>query len=136
MKTGNKFIQLLKWVGTFVLQLIMTQVVTFILSLFFPKMENVLQTQPALFAVMVGLCFSAGIFLAGWLAIKLHWISSPPKTLWRLLGTLIGVFLPLVAAVSLYRTLEPGSPAFFASIVVGILGFHLPTWWKNKASAA
>jgi len=134
MTTGSKLTQLLKWIGVFVLQLIMTQVVTFILSLFLPKMENILQTQPVLFAVMVGLCFSAGIFFAGWLAIKLRWIDCPPKTLWRLLGTLVGVALPLVAALVLYRALEPGSPAFFASIVVGILGFHLPTWLKTKAS--
>ena len=131
MNNGKKIIHFFIWLGIVILQLIMTQVVTFLISLLLPGMGNFPQTHPVLFVVILGVTFSAGVFLIGWLAIKLHWVATMPKYLARLVATLIGAYLPLILALILYHTLEPGNPFFFISMLVSILGFHVPGWFKK-----
>jgi hypothetical protein len=65
------------------------------------------------------------------LAIKFHWLSAESRVIARLAGTLIGAYLPLIAALIIFRILEPGNPFFFISMLASILGFHLPTWLKK-----
>ena len=132
MDTGKKMLHLLIWLGVALLQIIMTQVVTFLLSLLLPGMENFPQTHPALFVVILGLTFSTGVFLTGWLALKLRWLSTPPKYPARLVATLIGAYLPLILALILYHALEPGNPFFSISILASVLGFHVPGWIHRK----
>jgi hypothetical protein len=74
MNSGKKTIHFLIWLGIAILQLIMTQVVTFLLSLLIPGMGDFPQTHPTLFVVILGLTFSTGVFLTGWLALKLRWL--------------------------------------------------------------
>jgi hypothetical protein len=128
MNSGKKIIRFLTWLGVALLQLIMTQVVTFLLSLLVPGMENFGQTQPTTFVAILGVTFSAGVFLAGWLALKLRWLVAEPKYTTRLIATLIGAYLPLIVALILYHSLEPGNPFFFISMLTGILGFYVPGW--------
>ena len=125
---GEKLVRILAWVGVVILQLIMSQVTTFLASLLFPGMEKIQQTSSALFAAILAFTFTLGIFLVGWLAIKWHWLKEKPMTLYRLGGTLLGAILPLIIALVIYPSLEPGNPFFFISILVSILGFHLPGW--------
>jgi len=132
MNSGKKAVRFFAWAGILLLQLVMTQVVTFVISLFLPGMENFPQTQPLLFVLIVGVTFSIGIILAGWLALRLGWLASEPKYPARIIATLIGAYLPLILALILYRPLEAGNPFFFISIVAGILGFHVPSWMKKK----
>ena len=132
MDSGKKMPPFLTWLGVGMLQLIMTQVVTFLLSLVVPGMENFPQTQPGLFVVILGVTFSTGVFLTGWLAMKLRWLSTKPKYPARLVATLIGAYVPLILALILYHPLEPGNPFFFISMLASILGFYVPGWieWK------
>ena len=51
--------------GVALLQLISTQVVTFVASLFLPDIENFPQTHSVFFAVLLGITFSTGVFLTG-----------------------------------------------------------------------
>jgi len=125
---GKRILRALTYFGVILLQLIMTQVVTFLISLFLPISENLLLNNPIVFAALVGFTFALGVFLTGWLAIKLRWLPLPPKTLHRLLGALLGAYLPLAAALLIFRSLQPGSPFFFASIVGSILGFYVLGW--------
>ena len=90
MDSGRKILRFLTWLGVALLQLIMTQMVTFLLSLLVPGMENFPQTHPALFVVILGVTFSTGVFLTGWLALKLRWLAAKPKYPARLVSTLIG----------------------------------------------
>jgi hypothetical protein len=129
--TGRKLKGIVIWLGVAILQLIATQVVTFILSMIIPGMEDFPQTHSVLFALILGLTFATGVFLVGWLAIKFHWLSAEPRYPARLAGTLIGAYLPLIAALIIYRILEPGNPFFFISMLASILGFHLPGWLKK-----
>jgi hypothetical protein len=117
--------------GVCVLQLMMTQVVTFLVSLLYGGMPATVETQPILFCILVGMTFFTGIFLTGWLALKWHWLKSSPRLPSRLVGTLAGVFLPLLAGLIL-KAIETGSPFFGLSTVFGILGFHLPGWIGGK----
>lgn len=132
MDNSKKILRFFIWLGVAVLQLIMTQVVTFLLSLLIPVMENFPQTNPALFVVILGITFSTGVLLTGWLALKLRWLTTKPKYLTRLVATLVGAYLPLIIALFLYRTLEPGNPLFFIAMLTSILGFHLPGWLERK----
>jgi hypothetical protein len=131
VNTGNNIKRVLIFLGVAILQLIGTQVVTFILSLLIPGMGDSPQIQPVFFALILGFTFSTGVFLVGWLAIKYHWLSAEPRAAARLVGTLIGAYLPLIAALIIFRMLEPGNPFFFISMLASILGFHLPTWLKK-----
>jgi uncharacterized YccA/Bax inhibitor family protein len=114
--------------GVALLQLISTQVVTFVASLFLPDIENFPQTHSVFFAVLLGITFSTGVFLTGWLALKLGWLKVKPKYPARLVATLIGAYLPLLVALILYHPLEPGNPFFFVSMLTSIVGFYVPGW--------
>ena len=126
MDTGGKILRLLVWLGVILLQIIMTQVVTLLISLPVPGMEDFPQTHSALFVAILGLTYSAGVFSAGRLALALHWLKARPKSSARLAATLIGAYLPLVAALFLYHPLEPGNPFFFIAILTSVLGFYVP----------
>jgi len=128
MSSGKKAIAIIIGLGVVLLQLIMTQVVTFLVSFLLPNVENFQRTYPVFFAVIVGITFSAGIYLAGWLALKWHWLKLEPKYTARLLGTLIGAYLPLIIALFLYPALEAGNPFLGISMVAGILGFYVAGW--------
>ena len=132
MNAGKKILHFFIWLGVVFIQLVMTQVVTFLLSLLVPGMEKFPQTHPALFVVILGITFSMGVFLGGWLAMKWKWLKVKSNYLARLVATLIGAYLPLIIALILYRTLEPGNPFFFISMLTSILGFHIPGWVGRK----
>lgn len=125
MNTSQKIRRFFIWLGVAFLQLIMTQLLTFLVSLFAPDMGNFLETQPALFVVILGITFSTGVFLAGWLAIKLRWLKIEPRYVARLLGTFIGAYLPLVIALFIYNPLEAGNPFFFISTLMSLAGYYL-----------
>jgi hypothetical protein len=128
LTAGKRVLRILVWPAVFVLQLIMTQLVTLMFSFLLPDMENFPQTQPAPFVIVLGITFSTGIFLVGWAALRWRWLEAKPVYRARLAGTLLGAYLPLILALVLYRTLDPGNPFFFISILTGILGFWLPGW--------
>ena len=127
MDTLKKLLRYLGRVGIMVLQLIMIQLVTLFASFFFPGMENFPQTKPVLFVVILGITYTIGVFLVGWLAIRLRWIRTEPKYRLRLFGTLVGAYVPLVVALFLYHPLEPGNPFFFIAMLTSILGFYVPS---------
>jgi len=106
----------------------MTQVVTFLVSLLVPDMEGFPLDHPGPFFLMLGATFTTGIFIAGWLALRLGWLTAKPRYGARLVGTLVGAYAPLLIALVFYRALEPGNPFFMISILAGIVGFHLPDW--------
>ena len=128
MDSGKRVLRFLTWLGLALLQLIMTQVLTFLASLLVPGIEYFPQTHSALFVVILGITFSTGVFLTGSLALKRGWLKAKPMYPARLVATLIGAYLPLVIALTLYHPLEPGNPYFLISILASILGFHVPGW--------
>ena len=132
MTVGKKIFGVLVGLGVAFLQFIMTQVATFVVSLLIPGMGDFPQTHPVLFVVILGVTFPIGVFLTGWLALKFHWLKSKPVLPARLVGTLLGAYLPLVIALFVYPTLEPGNPFFFVSMLTSILGFHIPGWFARK----
>ena len=103
MNTGKKITRFLVWLGVVILQLIMTQVVTFVLSLLIPGMGDFPQIHPAFFVVILGITFSTGVFLAGWLALKYHWLTAEPKYPVRLVAAIIGAYLPLILTLIVYK---------------------------------
>jgi len=131
MNFEKKITSFFTWLGVVILQLIMIQVVTFLFSLFLPGMENYPQTHPVLFVLILGVTFSSGVSLVGWLALKLHWLGPTSKYLWSVLATVMGAYLPLVLALILYQELEPGNPFFFISMLISVLSFHIPGWIKR-----
>jgi hypothetical protein len=128
MSTTIKPVRVIAIIGVILLQLIMTQVVTFIVSFFFPGVGDGMQTLPGMFVIVLGVTFAIGVFLAGWLGIKFHWLSIQPNYAARLAGALVGAYLPLLAGWLMGRSFEQGSPWFFVSILGSILGFYLTGW--------
>jgi hypothetical protein len=132
LNLGKRILRFIIWLGVVLLQLVMTQVVTFLFSLLVPGMEDFPQTRPVLFIVALGIAFTIGIFLPGWLALNRRWLASEPRYAVRLVATLIGAYVPLLVALIVYHPLEPGNPFFFISMLAGILGFHAPGWVIRK----
>lgn len=131
MATKTPSFSYLRVVGVVFLQLVMTQVVTFIFSLFFPDTEVFPQTHSVFFAFVLGITFSVGVFLPGGWAIRQGWLE-PARYLTRFLGALVGAYLPLIIALFLYSRLEPGNPFFLLSILASIAGFYVPGWFKRS----
>lgn len=122
----NKISLPLRWSATILFQLIMSQMVTFIFSLLFPDLERFQQTFSMLFGVFLVFTFSSGVFLVGWLAVKSGWLPLQHLLFSRWIYCLLGALLPIIAALIIYRTLEPGNPFFLVSILLSILAFYLP----------
>lgn len=133
MESVKPILRYLVWAGVVLLQLILTQVVTLIVSFFIPNADTFPDAQPLIFAVVVAITFTAGVYPGGWLAIRLRWLALPPKYSSRLAGALIGASLPLLLAI-LLGSMGVGSPFFFFSIVGAIVGFYLPGWRLEEAS--
>ena len=132
MTPGTKILKILTWFAVVLLQLIMTQIATLLFSFFIPAMENFPQTYPVLFVIFLGISFSIGVFLVGWLALRWGWLSTKPNYRMRLLVTLVGAYVPLIVALLIYHSLEPGNPFFFVSMLTSVLGFHLAGWVEGK----
>lgn len=120
----------LMWLLVVFLQLIGTQVVTFIGSFLFPDL-NVPEKTSWLAAVIFATCFTLGVFLVGWLGFLLKWLKSRPALMLRLALTFAGAFLVLAVGILILGKLETGSPFFALSILASIIAFHLPTWMKK-----
>ena len=132
MDSKKRFFRFFIWFAVALLQVISTQVVTFLLSLLLPGMENFPHEQPALFVFLVGPTFATGAFLAGWLAVRLRWLHVRPLLLARAVSALVCAYLPLILALVIYRTLAPGNPFFLVSVLMSVLGFHLPGWLSTN----
>jgi len=132
MGSGKRILRFPTGLGVPLLQLIMTQVVTFLLSLLVPGMEDFPEAQSALFVVILGLTFSTGVFVTGWLALKWRWLKAKPKYPARLVATLAGAYLPLLIALVLYHPLEPGNPYFFISMLASVVSFYVPGWIERE----
>jgi len=124
MSTKRNITRALILLGIAILQLIGTQVVTFLLSFLIP-IENFIQTQPVIFIIVLGLAYSIGVFVTGWLAIRVRWLKIEPRLTRRLIGTVAGAYVPLLIALIVYHPLEPGNPFFFIAAIASIVCFYL-----------
>lgn len=128
MNLENKVLRFLITCVVILLQLIMTQVFTLVASFFLPGMENFPETHPVPFVVLVGITFTMGVFLTGWLALRFHWLKGQLRSRARLAGTVLGAYLPLLAAILWFSPLTAGHPGFLISALAAIVGFYLPEW--------
>lgn len=132
MSEGRSLLRIITYIGVIILQLIMTQVVTFLVTLFIPSNGNLAETRPVFLTFLLGLAFSAGVFWAGWLAIRQRWLPLKPNYLLRFIGALLGAYIPLIIFMVIYHTFAPGSPVFWLSIIGSILGFFVLGWDDKK----
>ena len=118
--------------GVVLFQLVAILSVTFLVSLLTWTLTDDPETQSANYVLFFGLSISMGVFLAGWLAFKFHWLKGQPFLLPRLIGTVLGAYLPLVVVLLIETVIRAGHPVFTIALFTGILGFHLPAWLKRK----
>jgi len=91
----------------------------------FPAMEF-LRVSGGMFLDMTIHDFDMARFLVGWMAIKRNWLIKKPRYTLRIFTTLVGSYVPLIIALVLFPKLEPGNPFFFISMILSIVGFHIP----------
>lgn len=125
MRTSSH--RLVKSVAATLAQFMSAMAVTFVVSLVV-RAETFQYTRPSLFALALGLAFTTGIYLAGWIALRLHVLDGSPRGLARLGGVVVGTYLPLIVALLAYGVLEPGNPFFLVSLLAGSLGYQAPGW--------
>lgn len=133
MSTGKGITRILIGIGVAILQIMASQLVTFLASLAFPGMENFPQTHPVLFVVILGATYLIGIFGIGWLAIRVHWLKIEFRTVGRLVGTFIGVYLAMAIALLTYHPVGPDNPFLFPiAPLTGIMGFYMGGLFGKK----
>ena len=118
--------------GVVLFQLVAILSVTFLVSLLTWTLTDNPETQSGNYVLFFGLSISIGVFLAGWLGFKFHWLQGPLLPLPRLIGTVLGAYLPLVVILLIETVIRAGHPVFTIALFTGILGFHLPAWLKRK----
>lgn len=128
-----KALDITGWFVITILQLIMTQVVTLVASFIYPVDETFVSTHSFQFVLLLGICFTAGVVLTGWAAIRVKWLKLSYLWLARLTGTAAGAFIPLLLALMLYHPLEPGNPFFFISMLLSVFGFYAGGWSIDRA---
>jgi len=131
---GKRVLSFVIWFGVAVAQVLMTQFVAYLVSLFFPNLEEIPPDRAVLFSLAIVLSYIAGIYLTGWAALLAGWVTTPPLYLARFIWTAVGVLIPFGVAALLGTLLEPGPQILIASIVAGIVGFYLPGWvWPDRS---
>jgi len=118
-------------VGIGILQYVAAMLVLLVFTILFPNLDFQPSENPILFVIIVGLTYSIGICVLGWLSLHFRWRKAVSKYRWRAMTTLMGTFIPLLIALFTYPQLEPGNPFFFICIITGIIGFILPEWLKK-----
>jgi hypothetical protein len=131
---GRRVLRILIWLGIAIAQALTAQFVAYLVSLFFPDVEEIPPERLLLFTVTIALSYIVGIYLAGWAALLVGWVTSPPFYLARLIWTVVGVLIPFGVAALLGTLLDPGTQLLVASVVAGIVGFYLPGWiWPGRS---
>ena len=134
MKFKQILIRALIWLAIAILQYVMAMLITFLGSLVIGDLGTTyLHELPLKVIVLLGFTYSAGIFLMGWLSLKLQWRGPIHRYPIRLITAVIGTFIPLLVAILLYPAIEPGNPFLFIAVITGILGFFVPEWIQPKA---
>ena len=133
MSSNKQTKRIIIYWAVILLQLVMTLVMTFVFSLLFPAMGSVLQSNPFIMALILGCTFGLGVFWAGWLAIRLRWLPLPPKHLPRLMGALLGAWLPLLVNALIYHGFTPGTPVFWIAALGSVVGFYALGWDEKKS---
>lgn len=128
MTEGKSLTRTIIYLFVIILQIIMSQVVTFMGYLIMPLSDDFSITHADLLTAILGMTFSIGVFIPGWLAIQLRWLPLPKKYWARFLGAMLGAYIPLLAFLIIYRSFMPGSPVFWFSILGSVLGFYAVTW--------
>jgi hypothetical protein len=131
---GRRVLRILIWLGIAIAQALTAQFVAYLVSLFFPDVEEIPPERLLLFTVTIALSYIVGIYLAGWAALLVGWVTSPPFYLARFIWTVVGVLIPFGVAALLGTLLNPGTQLLVASVVAGIVGFYLPGWiWPGRS---
>jgi hypothetical protein len=131
---GRRVLRILIWLGIAIAQALTAQFVAYLVSLFFPDVEEIPPERLLLFTVTIALSYIVGIYLAGWAALLVDWVTSPPFYLARFIWTVVGVLIPFGVAALLGTLLDPGTQLLVASVVAGIVGFYLPGWiWPGRS---
>ncbi len=134
MSAFMKFLSVLGWIITIVLQIAFGQIAgTFALAIGRGEMPESM--------IFLGIGIAVGVYLIGALAILLRRAIRPKKYLARLGLTCVGVFIPIaiLVAVGLSQGFDSeiingglGLLLTLLASVLGMLGFYIPGWVKRK----
>ena len=146
MKVTQLLFRSFAWGVTVLLQLIGALVVIFLLSLMVTaEPVNLGGWLLLILAIWLGGC--TGIFGVGWLALRFYWKQSPRRWRVRLLTTLACYMVPLLVLLGIglsvpfggmdsqfYDTISNNWQPTLSQIglALGVLGFHLPSWFRGK----
>jgi hypothetical protein len=131
MKT-QKVLGVMAYLAKCLLQYVLTQLLAFVVFLFYPNLEMLTEIHPFQFVLISWIIIVAGLFLTGSFLIGIKWLRITPRPFLRLVGTLTGASIPLLVQIVFLDPSNPGSPAYLISMFLGLVGFHLPNLIKNQ----
>lgn len=131
MKT-QKVPSMMVYLAKCLLQYVLTQLLAFVVFIFYPNLEMLTQTHPLQFALISWVVIVAGLFFTGCFLIGVKWLRIAPRLLLRLGGVLIGASLPVIVLIFFLDPSDTGSPTYLISMFLGLIGFHLPNLVKNR----
>lgn len=115
----------LKTIGAGFAQFVVALVVIFVVSIVVPYAVSS-ETGAGLFVLTAGFGFALGVVLGGLLVWRWRWLPGKPMYTARIVLAVVGVYA--VLALGLLLDLQLEGPVATSSIIVGILGFHIPGW--------
>jgi hypothetical protein len=128
----NRAQVVIKAVAIAVLQFVLANIVTLLLS--FPvNMQP--EENPWGVAAVLMVTSLIGITLGGWLGLRINWLPGSPTLPVRIAGAAAGVVVLLGLALILGQ-MRQASPFLTGSMLVGIVGFHLPGWFGGSDTGA
>jgi hypothetical protein len=124
-----------------ILQAAGTQLVVFLFSVIFSWASSLTRLGWLLLLFIIWLGYVLGINLVGWAALRWVWKDNPPETRLRLIGSAIGVLIPLLILLLIGYSVPVGDMGtrFYdlvtnlwqpilaqTAVLTGLVGYYVP----------
>jgi hypothetical protein len=126
MKKERDILPLMTYLAVCVAQLFMTRLLPYLGSKLFPALEIPQGTISIPYMAVNGVLAIIGVFITGWLAIQVHLLRVEPRLLFRLLGTVTGMALPILLGIIFASSANLSGIFFSFAAPLCVVGFHLP----------
>ena len=121
-KTAERLVRF--WIVVLI-QALLSQVVTFIVSIVLFYQKFVLEIKDMWLVGIIVLSFAVGIQIGGWIGFRTWLIKGPRLPTIRFLAAVLGCVLPFAFAMLVSFPIEPGKPVYMIAVIGGLLGYHL-----------
>lgn len=150
MKAINLIARILGWLVTIILQITASFLIIFLFSVIFGGIDTTSRLGWIALLFFIWLGYVLGVNLIGYASLRWIWKNIPLLPIQRLVGTMIGAFIPLLILLPIGYSVPVGDSgsSFFnlvtnnwqpilaqVSLFASILGYYVPGVLKPKVTS-